>query len=174
MARVYANVSNQFLKSSVGPEIMGQSIKTVTAVRRPLDCPGTNTKFGFVLSHSGVMIRTTKHVNVLVEYMSENKVLVQKMPQIKIVDNRFNYRHYTFTIDSPEQEPKENITVRDFAMQMIEYMKDKPFETFTHNCHQARFYTMRRFGMKSPQPSRGAGNLLFQGVIDYFRPEQYV
>lgn len=171
MARVFASVPDSFLKSSVGPEIMCQRVKTCTAVRRPLNCPGTNRKCGVVLSHSSVMIKTDKNVYVLVEYMCENRVLVQKMPQIHIKDGKFNYRSYSFTIDSAEQEPKQSITVRDFAFQMIDYMKDRPFETFTHNCHQARFKTMRKFGMKSPQPARGNANTLFQGVIDYFRPE---
>lgn len=170
MSRVFASLLCPHIKCLVGPEIMDQRVLSAFAVKRPLDCPGTNDKMGTVLSHSAVVLFTEKHCYVLVEYMSECKVIVSKMPQLHIKDNRFGYRNFSFILDSPIQQPKMSITVRDFAMQMVEYTKNKPFDTFTHNCHIARFRTMRKYGMKSPQPTNGSTNTLFQGVIDYFRP----
>lgn len=47
-------------------------------------------------------------------------------------------------------------------------MAGKKFDTFTHNCHYARYYTMKKYGMQSMNPKKAKRNILFQGIIDYF------
>lgn len=173
MTKVYSALDDTFLRSSISNAVFSEEVISAFAVRRPLDCPSTDTKFGPVLSHSGVVVRTNSH-NILIEYMFCNSVYVGAINKLKIEDNQFNYRHYHFYLDSKEQKPEKRVTVREFADTMANFMRVNPFDTFTHNCHEARYRTMKAFGMSSKNYKSGATNVLFQGVIDYFRPEKKV
>ena len=82
----------------------------------------------------------------------------------------FVFKKYHFTVENFEiQHPDRKVTVREFTNKMIEYTKDAPFDTFTHNCHHARYDTMRFYGMDSENPDTNKYNFLYQGFIDYFK-----
>ena len=168
MTLIYPKRANPSLKCNVRPEIMSLEILGVVPVRRPLDVPSANRKYGKVLSHSGVIAKTRK-VYVLIEYMCDSMVYVSICPGYHEGEDVFYYRHYTFNHDDLKwQVPNQKVTIREFALQMIEEMKGAKFDTFTHNCHHARYRTMLHYGMKSDDPDGCGTNLFFQGFIDFF------
>ncbi|OHT11821.1 hypothetical protein TRFO_18612 [Tritrichomonas foetus] len=169
MSKTYCANTNLLLKVNVGPEIMNKKIITVTPVIRPLDIASTHNKLGRVLSHSGVLLKTNREY-LMVEYMSENKVLVNKVGSLKKDKDTFLYHTYNWCRDKyPPQKPKDDITVKEFAEKMADFMKNKNFDTFCHNCHHARYLTMKHYGMKTDDPFNNKRNVLFQGFVDYFR-----
>lgn len=171
MTKVYSSAPKDGLRNCVGKEIMKKDIKQCVAVLRPLDVPSTLWKYGRVLSHSAVLC-TTKKDHILIEYTSTNLVHINKIGGFKEEKSEigpcFEYRGFIFHYISPFQVPKKRITIRDFALKMADYMCCKPYDVFTHNCHQARFFTMKYYGMKSHDPCNIKYNILFQGIADYF------
>lgn len=171
MTRVHCAAPPNGMIISVGPEVLRRRIVQCVAVLRPLDVPSTNYKYGKVLSHSAVLCRTTKEF-VMVEYMNISKVLVNLVGSFKDKDGdlgeTFFYHGFTFHYISPPLQPKKRVTINEFATKMVEFMKDRTFDTFTHNCHHARYLTMKHFGMKTEDPYNIKRNVLFQGVADYF------
>lgn len=84
----------------------------------------------------------------------------------------FDFKKYHFKLDIVDpQTPNQPVTVKEFTEKMIEFTKDKAFDTFSHNCHHARYDTMRFYGMKSDNPDAGKYNLFYQGFVDYFRKD---
>ena len=168
MPRIQGNNENKFLRLMVTPDVHNAEIINCVPVRRPLDVPSTIIKLGKVLSHSGCVCKTTRGY-VLIEYMSSNQVFVSKVYNYQNGMHEFNFKKYHFILDDDKpQEPKEKCTVRQFAEKMIEYTKNKQFDTFSHNCHHARYDTMNFYGMKSDNPDAGKFNLFYQGFVDYF------
>ena len=169
MTKVYSALKNPFLRCMVTPDIFNSEVLTVVPVRRPLDVPSTVVKLGKVLSHSGCVCKCTKGY-VMVEYMSTNQVFVSRVYNFENGMKEFDFKKYHFTLDNPTpQVPNQRITVKQFAEKMIEFTKDKEFNTFTHNCHHARYDTMRYYGMISDNPDAGKYNLFYQGFVDYFK-----
>lgn len=169
MTKVHSTCKNKFLRLMVTPDVYNAQILTVVPVRRPLDVPSTLVKIGKVLSHSACACKTTKGY-VLIEYMSANQVFVSKLHNFENGMSEFDFKKYHFVLDDvTPQEPNQKITVKDFTEKMIEFTKDKEFNTFTHNCHHARYDTMKFYGMTSDNPDAGKYNLFYQGFVDYFK-----
>lgn len=136
-------------------------------VRRPLFIPSTKDKIGEVLSHSGVICVTAKGT-FLIEFMWDNIVYVKKVPNYEPgTDFDFEDLHFVHDSHTPEV-PARPVTIRRFAISMANYMQGKKFDTFTHNCHMARYYTMKKYGMKSQNPKKAKRNIFFQGFVDFF------
>ena len=171
MTKVCCASPDYGMRICVGPEVMERPILECGAVLRPLDCPSTIGKYGKVLAHSAILARTSKEY-VLIEYMNVNLVLVNrvgnlKWPKMKKED--FKYKGLIFKFISDVQEPKTSVTIREFAEKMVDYMKGHTFDTFTHNCHHARYLTMKYYGMHSEDPYSVKKSVLFQGIADYFK-----
>lgn len=168
MTKVHAAGSHPFLRCEVLPDVLQAKVLDVVPVRRPLDVPSTLTKFGKVLSHSGCVARTEKGF-VMIEYMSTNQVYITRVYHFTPGCKEFNTKKYHFILDNPTpQVPVVPVTVGEFANKMVEYTKDKEFNTFTHNCHHARYDTMKYYGMISDNPDAGEYNIFYQGFVDYF------
>ena len=149
-----------------------EEIDFVYAVRRPIDTPATRHKLGIVLSHSGCICVTKSGAVVLVEYMWGSKVHVQLCDTYREGEN-FVFERLTFVHDTQKrQSPSTTVTVREFAQTMADFMRGKSFATYTHNCHQARYVTMKRYGMESKNPDMFRRNVFFQGLIDYFKAKR--
>lgn len=171
MTKVVNTVSQKLIRCCVLPDAMDAQIISCVPVRRPLDVPSTITKFGKVLSHSGCVVETKKGF-FLVEYMSTNQVFVTHVTHFTKGCKEFNTKKYHFILDDPvPQAPSRPVTVREFTEKMVEYVKDQQFNTFTHNCHHARYDTMKFFGMSSDNPDAGEYNILYQGFIDFFNKQ---
>ncbi|OHT14980.1 hypothetical protein TRFO_14647 [Tritrichomonas foetus] len=137
------------------------------AVRRNLLIPSTTEIIGDVLSHSGVVAVTHKG-DFLIEFMCDNIVYIKKVDTYKKGEN-FVFEDLQFIHDDCDpQIPSREVTVRRFATSMAYFMQGEKFDTFTHNCHMARYSTMRKYGMKSNNPRKSKVNIFFQGFIDYF------
>ena len=171
MTKIHSANQNPRLRLMISRNIFDEEVEYVIPVRRPLDVPSTMLKLGKVLSHSGCIVTTKNHWTLLVEYMSANQIFVSQVYNYKIGMKEFDFKKYHFTVDQDPQKPDRPITVREFALKMIDFTKDAPFDTFTHNCHHARYDTMRFYGMKSDNPDSGKYNMFYQGFIDYFNKE---
>lgn len=156
------------LKCNVGPDEMASKIIYTAAVRRPLAMPSTGQMYGKVLCHCSVLARTTTGYYII-EYMNDNYVHVTRINTYRPGRN-FYFHNYYFIHDKPvePQYPVKPVTIKEFAESMIDLMRPKKFDTFTHNCIQARFLTMRKFGMPSDDPMKGKRCIFFQGFFDYF------
>lgn len=147
---------------------MDKRIIYVFAVRRPISTPSTSDKIGKVLSHSGCICQITSGQYILIEYMWGGLVHISNCTSYKRSEN-FTYSGLPFIHDDPkEQSPNGDVTIREFSQRMADYMRGKDFATYTHNCHLARFWTMKKWGMKSLNPDNAKVNVYFQGLIDYF------
>ena len=51
---------------------------------------------------------------------------------------------------------------------MANCMAGKKFDILTHNCHIARYRTLKEFGIKSIYPNRVKKDVIHQGFIDLF------
>lgn len=171
MTKIYSSTPKDGLRTCVGPEVMKRKVLNCAAVLRPLEIPSTLWKYGRVLSHSAILCITKKE-HVLIEYTSTNLVHVNLIGGFANKESEigpyFEYRGFIFHYMSPIQQPKKDITVRDLSLKMASYMCKKPYDVFTNNCHQARYLTMKHYGMKSHDPYNIKYNILFQGVADYF------
>jgi hypothetical protein len=162
------------MKQMVGPEVMKQRIVSVVAVRRPLDVPSIRAKIGLTLSHSGCVATTEEGAYVLIEYMWGGLVYVSLCNSYTPGKKGFKFRHFPFLHDDvKQQEPNRRVTVGEFAEAMIEVMQGKGFAVLYHNCHHARYLTMKRYGMKSKNPDAYKTNSFFQGWKDFFKPKDY-
>ena len=163
------------LMVNIGPEVMNRAVVSCIAVLRPIDAPSTVNKYGKVLSHSAILCNT-KHEHVLIEYMNLNKVIVSRVGSLKNInetkDKTFKYKGFVFRYISELQKPKCKVTVGQIAHKMLDFMKKRKFDTFTHNCHHARYLTMKFYGMKSEDPYSIQKSVLFQGISDYFKRYQ--
>lgn len=169
MARVHSISHDPRLHCNVSKAVLEHEILYASAVVRPLDVPSTNTKYGLVLSHSGVMVRTA-HEDVLVEYMNESAVYINLVATYRPDQEEFVYRYYRFRQNPNEvQRPKRRVTVGEFAVRMAEFMKGKTFDTFTHNCHHARYLTMKYYGMRTTDPYASRHSVFAQGIADFFK-----
>lgn len=171
MTKIYSNAPKDGLRCCIGPEVMNRKLLECAAVLRPLDVPSTFWKYGKILSHSAVLCITKKEY-VLVEFSSTNMVHINKIGGFQRKESEigpyFEYRGFIFHYITPLQKPKKNITIRDFALKMASFACKKPYDVFTNNCHQARYSTMKYYGMKSHDPYNIKINILFQGFADYF------
>ncbi|OHT00911.1 hypothetical protein TRFO_32300 [Tritrichomonas foetus] len=166
MCKVVSSTASDMLRVNVGREVMNAKISEVFAVRRSLDIEALSNKLGKVLSHSAAVVITNKGP-VLVEYMGDSHVYVFKCNDFKSEKHVFKQRGFYFICDKENGEvPNCEITVKMFADKMVELMKNKKFNTFTHNCHHARYRTMKSFGMSSDNPNSEHKNLIVQGFVD--------
>lgn len=165
---VRGKVTSHVMKCNLAPEEMSSTIIYTAAVRRPLALPSTGQMYGRVLCHCSVLARSTTGYYII-EYMNDNYVHVTRINTYRPGQN-FYFHNYLFIHDKPvePQFPKLPVTVKEFSESMIEFMKQKTFDTFTHNCIQARFLTMRKFGMPSDDPKMANRCIFFQGFFDYF------
>lgn len=138
-----------------------------SAVRRPLYIPSMLEIYGEVLSHSAALC-TTERGSFLIEFMSDNIVYIKKVDGY-ISQKNFDFDGHHFIHDSIEiQKPQVIVTIKRFAISMANFMAGKKFDTFVHNCHHARYYTMKKYGMSSKNPKKIKRNILFQGIADFF------
>ena len=136
-------------------------------VRRPLSIPSIKNKIGDVLSHSSVLCVTAAG-SYIIEYMYNNTVYIKKVDDYKPgQDFDFEGHHYVHDIYD-QQVPERPVTVRRVAISMANFMKGKKYDTFTHNCHMARYFVMKKYGMKSDNPKKAKRNIFFQGFFDFF------
>jgi hypothetical protein len=169
MAEILASHVHPNFRQAVGREVMEQSVRSAVVVLRPLDTPATIDKLGAMLSHSACILTTEDEAFVIVEYMWGGKIYISLCPTYEPGSQFFKFRHYDFThIDIHPQTPNRAVTVRQFAMRMDEFMRDKPFSISTHNCHNACYLTMRNYGMRTRNPEAGQRNQFYQGFIDYY------
>lgn len=136
-------------------------------VRRSLAIPSIKKKIGEVLSHSSVMCVTASG-SYIVEYMYNNTVYVKKVENYNPGED-FDYEdhHYIHDIYEP-QIPDRAVTIRRIAISMANFMNGKKYDTFTHNCHMARYFVMKKYGMRSDNPRKAKRNIFFQGFFDFF------
>lgn len=154
-------------KCNVSPEERVSKIISSVAVRRPLSIPGASQTYGQVLSHSGCVIKTTTGY-YLVEYMADNFVHCNRCNKYKPLKD-FIFQGFLWIHDDKEMSaPKQEVTLEQFCLEEIEIMKSKPYDTFTHNCFQARYLAMKKFGMKSSDPLNYKRCIFFQGWHDLF------
>jgi hypothetical protein len=169
MAKIHALGTNPEFRQLVGPDVMEQVISKVAAVRRPLDVPATIDKLGLVLSHSGCVLVTEAGAYVLIEYMWGGITYISLCSTYKPGERTFVYRKMEFVHDDMRLfTPTSRVTVQEFAMAMATLMRGKPFAVCTHNCHHARYWTMKKFGMITKNPESEPRNQFFQGWVDYF------
>ena len=166
--RVSAKNLKPMFKCNISPEELSSKVISAIAVRRPLAIPGASDCYGEVLCHSACVVRTYTGYYV-VEYMSDNYVHCNRCSKYKRANEDFVFQGYTYIHDDqkPSYTPKD-ITLETFCMGMVNIMKGKPFNTFTHNCLQARYLTMKKFGMKSSDPLNSNRCIFFQGWIDLY------
>jgi hypothetical protein len=171
MAIISALNSETNFRQAVGPEVMEQSVVSVVAVVRPLDTPATFDKLGAFMAHSACILTTTEGAFVNIEYMWGGMIYISLCPTYKPGSMYFDYRHFHFKhIDVNPQTPNSPVTVREFANSMNQLMWHKPFAVLTHNCHNAVYLTMRKYGMKTRNPEANERNMFFQGFVDYYGP----
>lgn len=169
MARVHALGLCPDFRSTIGSDLMNQQVKYVFGVKRPLDTPCTDRKIGIVLSHAGIMCVTEQNQNVLIEYMFGSKVYISECTSYKMGED-FVYKGLPFVHTTTNvQGPNCPVTVREMAQSMADIMRGRSFETYTHNCHQARYLTMKKYGMKSINPRAEGVNVFFQGLLDFYQ-----
>ncbi|KAK8875868.1 hypothetical protein M9Y10_006043 [Tritrichomonas musculus] len=158
------------LKCNVGPDERTSKVISSVAVRRPLAIPGACQVYGQVLSHSGCVVKTTTGF-YLVEYMSDNFVHCNRCSKYK-EQNDFIFQGYLWIHDDANSSTtNKDITLETFCLAMINIMKEKPYDTFTHNCFQARYLTMKKFGMESSDPLNFKRCIFFQGWHDLYEKE---
>lgn len=162
-----ANINPKF-RVSVSKDIMNEQIIGCIAVRRPLAIPGAMNVIGEALSHSSVIAMTRK-IPILIEYMNTSQVYISYCKVYERGCKSFQHNGFTFIVESPEQVPRDAVTVSQFAEKMQDFMKNGKFDTFVHNCHIARYKTMKYYGMKSKNPDSCNHNFFFQGWVDYFK-----
>lgn len=166
MARVAAWSAYPGLKVNIPPEVMSSQIIGAVTVRRPLDNPIMNKRYGKALSHTGVAVRTFFGF-VLIEYTYDSCVHVNMIPRFESGKRVFHIQYYEFVCDSEQlQVPDRVVNVRCFAVTMYELMSGRKYSLFHHNCHVARYETMKYFGMMSDDPRSEHKSLIVQGMID--------
>jgi hypothetical protein len=171
MAIISAVHSEPNYRQAVGPEVMEQSVASVVVVVRPLDTPATFDTLGVSLSHSACILTTTEGAFVIIEYMWGGQIYVSLCPTYRPGSWVFQFRHFNFKhLDINPQTPNPPVTVRQFAKSMNELMWHKPFAILTHNCHNAVYWTMRKYGMRTRNPDGGERCIFFQGFVDYYSP----
>ena len=139
-------------------------------VRRPLDIPSITDIYGDVLSHSAIL-GVSSSGSFLIEFMADNIVYVKKVHNY-VIGEDFVFNGLKYIHDcSDSQSPEKEITLSTLANTMANCMAGKKFDTLTHNCHIARYRTLKTFGMKSNNPNRVKKDIIHQGFIDlFFRP----
>ena len=157
--------------AKISTTLLDDDLETIildcSAVRRPLFIPSMLEIYGEVLSHSAALCVTSQGA-FLVEFMWDNIVYVKKLDNYKSGQD-FDFEGFHFIYDSYIiQVPQMPVTVKMFATTMAIFMAGKKFDVFTHNCHHARYYTMKRYGMSSKNPKKVKRNILYQGIVDFF------
>ncbi|KAH0792724.1 hypothetical protein GPJ56_003347 [Histomonas meleagridis] len=141
------------------------------AVRRPLFVPSTIDVIGQVLSHSA-LIAVTAQGSFIIEYMFDSMVHVRRCDTYE-KSKDFEFEGIAYVHDDPNpQYPSRPVTIKRLAASMANFMAGKKFDTFSHNCHMARYLTMKKYGMESINPWKNDRNIFFQGVVDFFKPHR--
>lgn len=160
------------LKVNIPPEVMSSEIIGAVTVRRGLDNPIMNSKYGKALSHTGVAVRTFFGF-VLIEYTYDSAVHLNMIPRFEPGKRVFHIQYYEFVCDSAEmQVPNRIVNVKTFAFTMRELMSGRKYSLFHHNCHIARYETMKYYGMISDDPRSEHKSLIVQGMIDLSKGKQ--
>lgn len=156
------------LTIDVDDNTLNSNIISLIGVIRPLNCPSTNTKYGKVLSHSGIIAQTSDKY-VLIEYMNDNKIKITEVDHYEPDKEEFIFQNFHFRQDPNERKPLEKkVKIFEFAETMANFMKDEEFDTFYHNCHKACRLTLKYYGISPPKAIICEHNILFQGIIDYY------
>ncbi|KAK8837334.1 hypothetical protein M9Y10_036767 [Tritrichomonas musculus] len=155
------------VKAFVNEQELEYLILECYAVRRPISIPSIKYTIGEVLSHSGVICVTAQE-SFLIEYLYDCSVNIKRV-QCYEPGKDFDFEDFHFIHDNTEpQVPDRPVTIKRFAISMANFMKGKKFETFSHNCHMARYFTMKKYGMKSNNPRKAKRIIFFQGWFDFF------
>lgn len=155
------------IKTTLTDKELDTYILDCSAVRRPLFIPSMLEIYGEVLSHSAALC-VSEQGAFIVEFMSDNVVYVKKLENY-ISGKDFDFEGFHFIYDSYEKQvPQTPVTVRDFAICMANFMSGRKFDVFVHNCHHARYCTMKMYGMQSKNPRKVKKNILHQGILDFF------
>lgn len=154
-------------KCNVSPEERASKIICSIAVRRPLAIPGASQVYGQVLCHSGCVVTTTTG-HYVVEYMSDNYVHCNRCNKYKPREN-FVFQGFLWIHDDLDPSfTDQDVSLEQFCLGMAAIMKGKSFDTFTHNCLQARYLTMKKFGMMSADPLNYKRCIFLQGWHDLY------
>ncbi|OHS94111.1 hypothetical protein TRFO_11392 [Tritrichomonas foetus] len=165
--RVGAKGLKFMFKCNVCPEECQSRVISSIAVRRPLAIPGAAKCYGEALCHSACVVRTTTGYYV-VEYMSDNFVHCNRCPKY-VPQKNFKFQGFLWIHDDLDPSyTQKNFTLERFCLGMVDIMKGQPFNTFTHNCLQARYLTMKKFGMKSADPLNYKRCIFYQGWFDFY------
>ncbi|OHS95998.1 hypothetical protein TRFO_37838 [Tritrichomonas foetus] len=171
--RVAANFVVPQLKCNVSSEEFSSKIISSVAVRRPLAIPAASKVYGNVLCHSGCVVKTTTGYYV-VKYMFDNFVHVNRCNKY-IPGKNFTFQGFLWIHDDPNSSyTKKKVTLRQFANGMVQLMKGHNFNTFTHNCLQARYLTMKKFGMTSVDPLNDKRCIFLQGWFDFYSKKYWI
>lgn len=163
--KVHAVLDHQKIKYNCSREERASRVIYCTAVRRPLDIPSTWNVYGMVLCHAGLVAKTETGY-YLIEYMNDNFVHATRANNYS-VGNNFKFQGFVWIHDDPEPSfATTAVTLEELCMEMIKIMGGKKFNTFTHNCLNARYLTMKRFGMKSHDPMNWKRVIFLQGWYD--------
>lgn len=168
MPRIRAYKHDRFLRSSVSADTLNSVIREIRCIRRPLNTKFTRSKLGEMVSHTGVLLLTDE-TTLVVELMDVNQVFIGEIPDFDRNCNVVCYRKYVFVYDEDGPfYPNERITVRDFAETMVSNISKKGFNTFSRNCHQTRYKTLKHFGMSIKPPSLTGRSTFVRGFKEFF------
>ncbi|KAK8841134.1 hypothetical protein M9Y10_027334 [Tritrichomonas musculus] len=168
--RVGSKEIKSMFKCNVGPDERASKVISSVAVRRPLAIPGASQVYGQVLCHAGCVIKTTTGF-YLVEYMSDNYVHCNRCSKYK-PRRDFIFQGFLWIHDDIDPSyTVQIVTLEQFCIGMIEIMKEKQYDTFTHNCLHARYLTMKKFGMVSSDPLNYKRCIFLQGWHDLYESQ---
>lgn len=150
-------------------EELNRQIIECYPVRRPLNIPSIIKNYGKVLSHSAILACSQEDDGTyLIDYMDDDYVHVRKVKNCK-KGEEFVFENLKYIYDDRKpQRPNKNVSLKRLATLMMKYMKNEKFSTWSHNCHEARYMVMKRYGMESEDPYQNDINIFFQGFVDYF------
>lgn len=167
----FCRMTNNAYPAKIGTSLSKNDLESLILecypVRRPLDIPSMINIYGDVLSHSAILCVSAR-ATFLIEFMSDNIVYIKKIDYY-VAGEDFDFNGLRYVHDNYEsQVPEKAVTLIKLAATMANYMAGKKFDTFSHNCHIARYKTMKKYGMKSINPNKVKKNILHQGIIDFF------
>lgn len=170
LMKVHAKLDHPCIKYNCSREERQSLIIYCVAVRRPLAIPSTLTIYGRVLCHAGLVAKTEAGYYVI-EYMNDNFVHVTRLNKYEVGQN-FTFQGFTWVHDDPEPSfATTNVILEEFCTSMATIMSERKFNTFTHNCLNARYLTMKKYGMKSQDPMNWKRVIFLQGWFDFFQSE---
>ena len=155
--------------NDIDEQELNRKIVQCYPVRRPLNIPSVVRNYGKVLSHSAILACSEEDDGTyLIDYMSDDFVYIRKVKNCK-KGEEFMFEDLKYIYDDKKpQTPNKEVTLQRLGALMVHYMKNEHFSTFSHNCHEARYKVMKKYGMESEDPYQNEINIFFQGFRDYF------